>query len=73
MFFRVWFYVCKVGVVLFILLFGSMFAQGWIPEAGLLARAIPFILVPICLMGACLGVAIFGFGMRMKIARHAGG
>lgn len=66
MFFRVWFYVCKVAGVLFVLFIGGTLARGWVPEMDLLTRVILAILIPMCIAGACLGVAIFVFGMRMR-------
>jgi hypothetical protein len=66
MFFRIWFYVCKVATALFIFFFGGLLLNKSIPEAGMLAGATLFFLIPMCLIGACLSVAIFIFGMRMK-------
>lgn len=66
MFFRVWFYVSKVGAALFILCFVGILARGWIPETRFFERVILFILLPMGIVSACLAVAIFVFGMRMK-------
>jgi hypothetical protein len=66
MFFRTWFYVCKFGVLLFWLSFMSFVIEIWHPEAKGATKAIMVILIPICIAGACLGLAIFVFGMRLR-------
>jgi hypothetical protein len=66
MFFRIWFYVCKVATVLFIILFGGLLLNKSIPEAGLLAGATLYFLIPMCAIGVYLRVAISVFGMKMK-------
>ena len=66
MFFRLLFYVGKVAGVLFALFIGGTFVRRWVPEMDLLTRVILAILIPMCIAGACLGVAVFVFGMRMR-------
>src|SRR5262249_3444029 len=66
MFFRIWFYVCKFGVLLFGLCFGSFVFEIYCPEAKVARKVILMTLVPICIAGAGLGLAIFVFGMRLR-------
>lgn len=66
MFFRIWFYVCKISFLLFCLLLVTFGVEIWFPEAKVAITVFLAILIPMCIFGGVLGIAIFLFGMRLR-------
>jgi hypothetical protein len=63
--FRLWFYLTKLGGILFVIIFVTFFA----PNESLLGRArfvAMCILVPLCLIGAVMGILMAIGRLRMR-------
>lgn len=64
MFFRIWFFACKLFVLFSILLLVSLAAESWVPEVRVLRMAF-WILIPIAFWGGVLSL-LLQFGMRLQ-------